>query len=257
MIDIHAHILWGVDDGPETLEESVELVKLAVQEGIGTLVATSHALHPSYHADREEVEEKVNILRERLVEEGIEIEIRLGHEIRIMEDMVERLKMRDVLAIHSSNFVLVEFPSGTVPLFTKEIIKQLVKTGYRPLIAHPERNKVFANNPQKLRELIEYGAFAQVTAGSVAGDFGKEIQKMSMRLIDEGLIHCYGSDVHDKNRRPYAFDKGLLYLETKNRQDIVEYFLENNERALENKNLLIIERKESVLKRKFGFLSKK
>lgn len=257
MIDIHSHIIWGVDDGPSTKQEAMELIRLAAKEGIEQIISTSHALHPSFHADKTEVQEKLKELQQEADSERLGIQLYSGHEIRITEDLVEQLRNKEVMPLHTSTYVLVEFPSGSVPLFTKEILRQLVRAGYRPVIAHPERNKVFANNIKKLRELVEAGAFAQVTAGSVSGDFGKEIQKISLKMIDEGLIHCYGSDVHDKKVRAYSFDKGLSYLETKNRQGIVEYFLENNERILENKNLLIIERKVSFIKDKIKFLSKK
>lgn len=257
MIDIHAHIIWGVDDGPETKQQAMELIRLAAKEGIEHIISTSHANHPSFHADKLEVEQKLQELQEGADQERLGIHLHLGHEIRITEDLLEQLKTKQVAALANSTYVLVEFPAGAVPLFTKEIIKQLIRAGYRPIIAHPERNKVFASQPRKLAELIDMGAFGQVTAGSVAGEFGKEVQKISMKLIEEGLIHCYGSDVHDKNMRAFSFDKGLSYLESKNRQELVEYLLENNERVVQNKNLLKIERKESVLKSKLRFLSKK
>lgn len=257
MIDIHSHIIWGVDDGPSTKQEAMELIRLAMKEGIEQIIATSHALHPSFHADMIEVQEKLQELQQESDAERLGIKLYTGHEIRITEDLVEQLRNKQVLPLSNSTYVLVEFPSGDVPLFTREILRQLVRAGYRPVIAHPERNKVFANNTKKLHELIEAGAFTQVTAGSVAGDFGKEVQRVAMKMIDEGLIHCYGSDVHNKKVRAFSFDKGLSYLESKNRQDIVEYFLENNERLLQNKNLLIIERKVSFIKEKIRFLSKK
>ncbi|WP_342528154.1 CpsB/CapC family capsule biosynthesis tyrosine phosphatase [Chryseomicrobium sp. FSL W7-1435] len=257
MIDIHSHIIWGVDDGPSTKQEAMELIRLAAKEGIEQIIATSHALHPNFHADITEVEQKLQELQQMSDEERLGITLYRGHEVRITEDLVEQIRTKQIAPLHTSTYVLVEFPSGTVPLFTREILRQLVQAGYRPVIAHPERNKVFASNTKKLRELIEAGAFAQVTAGSVSGDFGKEIQRISLKMIDEGLIHCYGSDVHDKKVRAFSFDKGLSYLESKNRQDMVEYFLENNERILQNKNLLIIERKVSFIKEKFAFLSKK
>lgn len=257
MIDMHAHIIWGVDDGPKTFEETQKLIRLAEKEGIEQIVATSHALHPSYHADIQEVEEKLQVLTDWINEQGINIKVHIGHEIRVTEAIIDEIKNRNVATLNGTNYVLIEFPSATVPLFAKEIVKQLLNQGYVPIIAHPERNKLLANQPEKLRELIDLGAYAQVTAGTLAGAFGKDVQKIALRMVDEGLIHCYGSDVHNDSTRDFKFDAGLTILENKNRQEMVEYLLENNERLMENKVLLKIEKKESVLKRFSRLITKK
>lgn len=257
MIDMHAHIIWGVDDGPKTFEETQELIRLAEKEGIEQIIATSHALHPSYHADIQEVEEKLQVLTDWISEQGIDIKVHMGHEVRVTEAIIDEIKNRNVSTLNGTNYVLIEFPSATVPLFAKEIVKQLLNQGYVPIIAHPERNKLLANQSEKLRELIDLGAYAQVTAGTLAGAFGKDVQKIALRMVDEGLIHCYGSDVHNDSTRDFKFDAGLTILENKNRQEMVEYLLENNERLLENKVLLKIEKKESVLKRFSRLITKK
>lgn len=257
MVDMHSHLIWDVDDGPKTWEEATELLKLASLDGIEQLIVTSHANHPQYHAEAVDVESKLNQLKHWLKETGIEIQLYSGHEARITESLVEDLKTGKVLPLAGSRYVLVEFPSATVPFFSKKMIKQLIDEGYFPIIAHPERNKVFAGDMRLLEELIDLGAYGQLTAGSLSGQFGKAIQKVSLKMLDAGLIHCYGSDVHNKNTRKFCFDKGLSYLENKNRQDFVEYLLENNERILENKFFLKIEPKESVLMSKFKFLIKK
>lgn len=257
MIDMHAHIIWGVDDGPKTFEETQQLIRLAEKEGIEHIIATSHALHPSYHADIEEVKEKLQRLTDWIAEQGIDMKISLGHEIRVTEKLIKELQLNQVATLNQTQYVLIEFPSATVPLFAKEVVKQLLNRGYFPIIAHPERNKLLANQPEKLRELIELGAYAQVTAGTLAGAFGKDVQKVALHMLDEGLIHCYGSDVHNESTRNFKFDAGLTVLENKNRQEVVEYLLENNERLIENKLLLKIEKKDTVLKRIFGFMTKK
>lgn len=257
MIDMHAHIIWGVDDGPKTFEETQQLIRLAEKEGIEHIIATSHALHPSYHADIEEVKEKLRLLTDWITEQGIDIKVSLGHEIRVTENLIDELQLNHVATLNQTQYVLIEFPSATVPLFAKEIVKQLLNRGYFPIIAHPERNKLLANQPEKLRELIDLGAYAQVTAGTLAGAFGKDVQKIALHMVDEGLIHCYGSDVHNDATRDFKFDAGLTVLENKNRQELVEFLLENNERLLENKVLLKIEKKESVLKRFSRLLTKK
>lgn len=241
MIDIHSHILFGVDDGPENVEQSIELLQHAVKEGITDIIATSHVLHPSYEVSAETTLQQVKRLQEMAQQQGLKINIHTGHEIRIGERMPQLLQENKLLPLAGSNYILVELPSNTVPVFTKPLLLQLQELGYTPIIAHPERNKAIAENPRKLKELIQNGALAQVTAGSVAGHFGKSIQKISMDLIEANLIHTYGSDVHNVNNRPFLFDKGLTYLEKNKLADVVDVLLENNARILSNAQMIIFE----------------
>lgn len=241
MIDIHSHILFGVDDGPETFEQSMELLQNAVREGITDIIATSHVLHPLYEASLETTLQQVQQLQEMMKQQRIPINIHTGHEIRINERMPQLFQENKLLPLASSSYILVELPSNSVPLFTKPLLLQLQDLGYTPIIAHPERNKAVAENPNKLKELILNGALTQVTAGSVAGHFGKTIQKVAMSLIEANLIHTYGSDVHNANNRPFLFDKGLTYLEKNKLADVVDVLLENNARILTNDQMIIFE----------------
>lgn len=241
MIDIHSHILFGVDDGPETFEQSIELLQQAVKEGITDIIATSHVLHPSYEASAETTLHQVQQLQQAVKQQGMPLVIHTGQEIRIDERIPQLLQENKLLPLAGSNYVLVELPSNSVPVFTKPLLLQIQELGYTPIIAHPERNKAIAENPRKLKDLIQNGALAQVTAGSVAGHFGKAIQKVSMSLIEANLIHTYGSDVHSANVRPFLFDKGLTYLEKHKLSDVVDVFLENNARILTNDQMIIFE----------------
>ena len=241
MVDIHSHILFGVDDGPETLEQSIVLLENAVKEGITDIIATSHVLHPSYEVSAEMAVKQVQQFQVMIKEQSIPIMIHTGHEIRINERMLQLLQEKKLLPLAGSNYILVELPSNSVPVFTKPLLIQLQELGYKPIIAHPERNKAIAENPTKLKDLIQNGALAQVTAGSIGGNFGKTIQKVSMSLIEANLIHTYGSDVHNANNRPYLFDKGLTYLEKNKMADVVDVFLENNARILTNDPMIMFE----------------
>lgn len=249
MIDIHSHILYGVDDGPETIELSHALLRNAVQEGITEIVSTSHVLHPQYNCPSEAVLEQVQALQNWCKEENVPITIHTGHEVRIHEDLAALLDEKKVLPLGNSNYVLIELPSDTVPTYTKPLIIQLQERGYRPIIAHPERNRAIIENPRKLKDLVNHGALTQVTGGSLTGFFGKTVQKSALELIDLNLIHTYGSDVHHIERRPFYYDAGLSVLEKRKQGDLVEVLLENNERVLRNERLILFEPKKTKTKK--------
>lgn len=241
MVDMHSHILYAVDDGPKTMDESVELLSLAVDDGLTDIISTSHVLHPMYNVAVDDVLNQVHQLQQYLTAHQLPLSIHTGHEIRIHENVVEKLKNKEVLSLANSRYVLIELPSSSVPTFTKLLLSEIQQAGYIPIIAHPERNKAIAENPEKLRELINSGALAQITAGSVAGHFGKSVQQLSLKLIEANCIHTYGSDVHNKETRPFLFDAGLTYLEKNKLADMVELLLENNARILSDDQMIVLE----------------
>ncbi|WP_342567621.1 CpsB/CapC family capsule biosynthesis tyrosine phosphatase [Psychrobacillus sp. FSL K6-4046] len=241
MVDIHGHILPGVDDGPASMVESLGLLHQAEKEGITDIVVTPHAYHPQYNVRKDLVIEKYNNVKEELAKLDLQINLHLGQEIRIGDSIVEQIKEGKALTLANSKYVLLELPSSNVPNYTIAIIQELLGLGKVPVIAHPERNKAIAEKPSRLLKLITHGAISQITAGSLAGHFGKSIQKTSMQLIDCNLIHTYGSDVHSRKTRPFLFDAGLCYLEKHKKQDTVDIFLENNARIIENKEVIILE----------------
>lgn len=244
MVDIHSHLLFGVDDGPKTMEQSIEMLQQAAREGITEIIATSHVCHPQYHVQSTEVLEQVPKLQQAIDERGIQLKIHTGHEVRITDDLLEKLEKNEVLPLGNSQYVLLELPSSNVPNYTKNIIVLLKSRGITPIIAHPERNKAIAEKPARLERLIREGAVAQITAGSLAGHFGKNIQKLSLDLVKANLVHTYGSDAHNLSTRPFLYDEGLTYLEKKKQIDAVDLLLENNACVVENRSLFLLEPEE-------------
>lgn len=241
MVDIHSHILAGVDDGPESIDEAVRMLRKAVDEGITDLIATSHAYNPHYHVGKAAVEKKMLELQQVIDEHSIPITIHGGQELRIQDKTVDVLNNEEALTLAGSRYALIELPSSSVPSFTVPLIQQLMTQNIVPIIAHPERNKAIAEKPSRLERLISHGALAQVTSGSVAGHFGKGAQKAAMTLIRSNLIHFYGSDVHNLTTRPFLFNEGLDYMDKAHLTDYVDLFLENNARILEKKDAIILE----------------
>ncbi|WP_397536617.1 tyrosine-protein phosphatase [Rummeliibacillus pycnus] len=241
MIDIHSHIIFDVDDGPKSLEDSIKLLINATTEGITEIIFTSHVFHPHYHANVETVKERIGILQRGLEVHNIALKIHEGHEVRINEHICRQIDDGSALTLANSKYLLLELPSHGVPKYTFEIVNRIMAKNIIPIIAHPERNKGIAEKPELLEQLIRQGALSQITAGSVMGHLGRFVQRTALDLIDANLVHTYGSDVHNLKTRPFLFNQGLNYLEKHKRSEFVDIFLENNERIIANREILAFE----------------
>lgn len=239
MIDIHSHILFGVDDGPKTIEDTIRIVEKAAKEGITDIIATPHAFSPHYHVPKEEIEGQIRLLTECLRAGGYPINLHTGQEVRVHEHIIEKIMRGEALTLAGSRYLLLELPSQTIPLYTVDVIQSMLENKVLPIIAHPERNRAIAEKPARLERLIRHGAFAQVNAGSLSGQFGKSVQRLSIQLIEANLIHTYGSDVHGTKARPLLFNEGLSYLEKKKKHDSIAILLENSKRILNDKPLIV------------------
>lgn len=241
MLDMHAHILPGVDDGPKTMEESIELLQMIEAEGITDLIATSHADSPHFHVPKALVLEKLDAVKAEIDRHNLSINLHAGQEIRIQGNTVEQLASEELLTLANSKYVLLELPSSGIPTCTVPIIQGILNLNKVPIIAHPERNRAIAEKPSRLERLVTHGALSQVTSGSLAGHFGKGVQKVALQLIKANLVHAYGSDVHNTKTRPFLFEEGLEYLDKHKQHDIADILLENNDRIITNKDFIVLE----------------
>lgn len=253
MIDMHTHLLYGVDDGPQTIEGTIQMVKAAVEEGITDLIVTPHAYNPKYNVERDVIYRQINELTDIVKQLAYPLRLHTGHEIHLHEHLVENILSGEVITLAKSRYVLLELPFYTVPAYTFQIIQILIANGYTPIIAHPEKNRAIAEKPEVLKKLIHQGALAQITAGSVTGHFGRHVQKTALQFVQANLIHCYGSDAHNVSSRPFLFSKGLNILEKKVYPELVDILLENNRRILQDETLTILE-PENILPKKWWSL---
>lgn len=202
MIDLHCHILPEMDDGPGGWEESLAMAGLAVQDGIGTVVATPH-LFRQRMVDLREVNEKeaigqkIGALRDRLAAAQVPLDIRVGCDFPLSWEALELLQQGRVFTLNDGGrYLLLELPDFTLPPATEEICFTLQSRGITPIITHPERHLVLQERPEKLERLLDLGCLAQLTAGSLTGYFGRRIAKLSRNLVKKGLIHLLASDAH-------------------------------------------------------------
>lgn len=201
MIDVHCHVLPGVDDGARTLEDSIALCRAAVADGVRTLVATPH-VSSRWPTSSETIRAGTAELNERLRAAGIGLEVLPGAEIdhRILPllpaDELARLTLGD------SRHVLVEAPLSGPSGDLESHVHALRDRGYAVLLAHPERSPLFLRDPARLRPLVAAGVRSSVTAASMEGRFGGAVERLTWRLLEEGLVHDVASDFHGARRPP-------------------------------------------------------
>jgi protein-tyrosine phosphatase len=196
VIDLHSHILPGIDDGPETLASSLEIARAAVADGIRVVAATPH-VRDDYPTDVRTMERAVEELRDALRSNMIPLDVRTGGEIAI--DWLDRLPFEELRRFGlggNPNYILIEFPYYGFPLSLVGAAFDLASRGVTPVIAHPERNADVQASPEKLRPIVRSGALVQVTAASLDGRLGPSSQQAAHELIELELAHLLASDAH-------------------------------------------------------------
>lgn len=230
MIDIHCHILSGIDDGAKELNDSLEMAKAAVKEGIKTIIATPHHKNGAYENTKQAILQKAEELNKLLLSENIPLTILPGQETRIYGELLEDYKQGEILTLaNGGQYVFIELPSGHVPRYTEQLLYDIQLEGLTPIIVHPERNQEIIESPDILYQLAKRGSLTQVTASSIAGYFGKNIKKFSLQLIDANLTHFVSSDAHNISNRSFKMVEAYAEIEKKYGSDLVYQFKENAE----------------------------
>ncbi len=201
MIDLHSHILPGLDDGPETLEASLELARSAVEDGIELMAATPH-VRDDYPTTADEMEAAVQALRGELAAAGIPLELRTGGELALERLELPPDELRRFALGGSKRHLLVETPYSGWPLDLEERIFRLAAAGFTAVLGHPERNPDVQSDPERrLRPLVESGTLVQLTAASLDGRLGRRTRETSKRLLELELAHLLASDAHGPSIR--------------------------------------------------------
>jgi protein-tyrosine phosphatase len=208
MIDIHSHILPGIDDGARDMEEALKMAQLAVEDGIRVMVATPHLF--KHHAgemaalnEKSVILERLDRFRDRLAAAGIPLEILPGCDVPLSIDALSLLAEDRVLTVNDGKrYLLLELPHFSIPPTLEDICFRLQSLGITPIITHPERQPMILERPERLARLVELGYLAQLTAGSLTGTFGRQVAKVSRQLVKKGHIHVLASDAHNTRRRP-------------------------------------------------------
>lgn len=199
MIDIHHHLLYGLDDGSTDIETSLQMAEMAIADGITHIVCTPHA-NSTFNFRPEENLARIERLREKV---GDSLSLGLGCDFHLSYDNIEdALKQPTKYSINGTRYLLVEFPDFGIPQNISSSFYEMSVAGIVPIITHPERNLTLMQKPEKLAEWIRMGCLVQVTAGSLMGRFGKGPQKVARELLDLDWVHVIATDAHNVKSRP-------------------------------------------------------
>lgn len=231
-IDMHCHILPGVDDGAKDIEEMKAMLKIAYNDGIRCMIATPHH-HPKRGAEPPEVLRKqAKILRDAAHEIDEKFRIYLGTEIYFGQDVTEQIKNGDILTMNHRDYILVEFAPGQMFSYIMQGLQQLQFAGYQVILAHVERYACITEDIRLAEQLYEMGIYLQVNAGSITGDSGRQLKKFVRELLKEDLVFCVGSDAHDTKKRPPKMRKAADYVEKKYGQDYMRRIFYSNAKCM-------------------------
>lgn len=205
VVDLHHHLLPGVDDGAVDLQTAIGMAQLAVAEGIVTVVATPHTCDGVFDVPRPRAAAAAAQLAAALQEHGVELQLRVAAEVRLHEDIPARLQADPGLSLDGNGrWLLLELPHESVPPSLPEFLFRLRARGTTPLIAHPERNLAVRRDPDLVTAWLELGVKLQLTTGSVAGSFGEPIRRCAELLLQRGQAHVMATDAHSLHKRPPA-----------------------------------------------------
>ncbi|WP_426357583.1 tyrosine-protein phosphatase [Pseudocolwellia sp. HL-MZ19] len=206
MIDIHSHILPGIDDGAKNLGEAFDMLRMAIDQGVTTQVLTPHIHIGRFNNTKQHIEQEFIKFQEQADSANLAIKLQLGAELRIGPEIMQLITTGNVPWLgefQNKKTFLLEFPRTEVPFGSDNLVKWLLSKDCLPIIVHPERNSTFLNNRDKLQTFIDLGCPLQITASSLTGKFGSDVQQMTEELLEADEVSAIASDCHNlKGRAP-------------------------------------------------------
>ena len=255
MIDFHCHILYGIDDGSKSLEESIEILKKAYENGVTEISFSPHyILGSSYNANNDKKEKLLKEIKKELKKQNIDIKLYYGNEVFVENNMLDLLKQKEISTINNSNYLLFELPMNNKYNGINNLIFELKSKGIQPIIAHPERYLILQKDPTLITKMIDQGALFQSNIGSFYGYYGKEVQKTAFLLLKHNMISFICSDIHHSKDNFYENIDNVKKMLKKyiTEEKIEDLFINNAKNVLNNKNI----KKEEYIEFKKGLFGK-
>lgn len=228
LIDLHCHMLPGVDDGAKDLPFALNMARAAVDEGISHILLTPHHMDGDYTNHRLDVINRVANFQQSIRNAEIPLTVFPGQEVHLTGDLLKAIDANDVLYMdEGGRYLLLELPHSGVPEYTEDMIFELKTRGITPVIAHPERNHGFQKQPDKLYDFIEMGCLTQLTSSSYLGIFGKDVEKLTEKMIDADLGFVFSSDAHNFKGRRFVMREAFQKLEKRKGKGLAMRFNAN------------------------------
>lgn len=263
LVDLHSHILPGVDDGSPDLQTSLELARQSVENGVTHMLLTPHHMDGKYVNHKKDVIHKTNLFQKALTDAGIELNVFPGQEVHLTDKLLDAIDNDDILfADADERYMMLELPHTHVPeYFMQNILPELQIQGITPVIVHPERNQGIQRNPQLLFEMVTAGCLTQLTASSYVDVFGEKTTDFTTKIINANLGTTFSSDVHALKGRQSEMKSAFDELEEDNHEIAVKYW-ENGKAILNGDDIQMngikkINANQNILKSIFNWGKKK
>jgi protein-tyrosine phosphatase len=210
MIDIHCHILPNMDDGPESLDETLEMCRIALADGTTTVVATPHQQDGVHHNSADSILQKVHTVASFLKQSNIALELLPGADVHIEVNTGEKIMQGSIMSINNTKrYFLLEFPAHAIPPNIDKLVFNLLLKNIIPILTHPERILEVQENPNRVYDLVSIGVLSQITAMSITGGFGPIARKCAQTLLKHNLGHIIASDAHSADYRPPVLSEAV------------------------------------------------
>lgn len=233
MIDIHTHLLYGVDDGSKSIEESISIIKNLSKIGVTDIVLTPHYINYSnYNSSKSNNEIRMQNLKLELAKENIKVNLYLGNEIYIDDEIINLLRNDLISPINDSRYLLIELPMSGNHESYYDIFLDLINLGYRVILAHPERYASFQKDISKMYELQEIGVLFQCNIGSILGDYGKDAKKTIKKILKEKMVTFFASDIHHEKSDYMFIEKAKNKLKKYLTEREINILFEDNARKI-------------------------
>ncbi len=253
MVDIHAHIIPGIDDGSDSMEDSIKMARMAYGCGVRTIVATPHSnLKNDYdNYTGPELFQQIRELNRRIEQEGIRLSVYPGMEIYATEDVTEKIRQGRVISLNGSRYYLIEFPFDASAGWMEHILDEIFRLGQAvPVIAHPERYDWIQEQPERIYRWIMKGAMIQINKASLFGKFGMRAFRVVMDLMEHNLVTCVASDAHTPYSRTTFLGDAREFLSKEYSEEYADQVLRRNPgRMIENREILMRAGARSMEKR--------
>lgn len=253
MIDIHSHILPGIDDGSKNINMTLEMLRQAVEDGTKKIIATPHFCREYAEEPYENVKELVKKLNILIKSENLNIDVYHGQEIYYTHELLENLKSGEIGSLNDTKYLLIELPMHKFDEEVFDVFYELRVSGYFVVLAHPERYSQIIKEPSYINRFIEEEVLFQMNAGSILGNFGKDVKKTSEILLNNNIYNFVGSDAHNIKSRNTKMKQAFNLIEANYRQIIEDSSID----LIENKDVEFIGEKIKEKKLFFSFMRKR